>query len=110
MLVDVKPGNTVSVKVRKTPTNQAAAKTISRLLAKDPGGRKARMERKKLLRYASERRRRGGRIWVVRPKAPALFSPTQGASCTLLATSDVIKDLRSVERFIEVSAATQPSS
>ncbi len=110
MLVDVKPGNTVSMKVRETPTNQAAAKTISRLLAKDPGGRKARMERKKLLRHSSEARRRGGRLWMVRPKAPALFSPAQGATCTLLVTSDVFKDLHSVERFIEVSAATQPAS
>ncbi len=110
MPVDIKPGDMVSITVSATPTNGAATKTLSRLLAKGPGGRKARMDRKKLLRYASEGRRRGGRLWMVRPKAPALFAPTKGATCTLLATSDTIRDLHSVERFIEVRAPAQPSS
>lgn len=106
MLVDIEPGTKVSIKVAKTPTNAAAEKTLSRLFAKDLANRKARQNRKKLRQNAIELRRRGGRLWAVRPKAPRLAQPVEGAVCTLLATSDVIADLRSVNRFIDVSPAT----
>ncbi len=102
MSTNITPGSTVAITVAKTPTNGAAQKTLSRLFAKDPANRKARQFRKELLRSAMQRRRRGGRFWIVRPKAPRLFQPIKGATCTLLATSDVIGDLRSVSRFIDV--------
>lgn len=106
MSVDITPGSTVDVKVTRTPTNQRAAKTLSRIFAKAPAHRKARQLRKKLLAYTMDPRRRGGRIWRVRQKAPRLFQPVQGDACSVLATCDVIGDLRSVETFVEVSAAT----
>src|SRR5260221_6022901 len=81
MPVDVKPGAIVSVKVKKTPISEAAAKTLSRLFAKDPANRKARRTRKKLLSGAMEVRRRGGRPWEVPPKAPRLFQPPADRSC-----------------------------
>ena len=106
MSVDIEPGGRVSVKVTKSPTNEAAAKTLSRLFAKDPANRQARRQRKKLRQSATEHRKRGGRLWAVLPKAPRLGQPTAGAACTLLATPDVIADLRSVDRFVELSPAT----
>ena len=106
MSVDVTPGSVVRVKLTKPPTREAAAKTLSRLFAKDQCNRKARRERKQLLKSAATRTRRGGRIWMVRSKAPRLFQPTEGDACTLLATCDVLRDLRSVERFVEIIPAT----
>jgi len=103
MPVEIKPGTVVSVKVKKTPVSAAAAKTLSRLFMKDPGNKKARGRRKKLLAGALDIRRRGGRPWEVRPKAPRLFQPIQGDACKLRATTDVLGDLRSVSRYVDVA-------
>jgi hypothetical protein len=103
--LDIQPGSRIRIQVKKDPTNEAAAKTLSRLFAKDPANRKARRHRKKLLAGALDVRRRGGRPWEVRPKAPRLFQPTAGESCSLLATCDVINDLGSVARFIDIQPA-----
>lgn len=104
MSVDVMPGAVVNVTVKKTPLSQAAAKTLSRLFAKDPVNKKAGRRRKKLLSGAMESRRRGGRPWEVRPKAPRLMQPVAGDACKIRATTDVIDDLRSVSRYIDVKA------
>lgn len=105
MAVDIAPGSVVTVKVKKSPSNQAAAKTLSRLFAKDRMHKKARVQRKKLLAGAVDVRRRGGRPWEVRPKAPRLVQPTAGDACQIRATMDVIGDLRSVARFVDVKLA-----
>jgi hypothetical protein len=105
MSIEAAPGTKVNVKIKKTPTNQAAAKTLSRLFAKGPGASRARRFRKKLLAGSMDVRRRGGRPWEVRQRAPALFKPAPGDACTILATCDVLKDLRSVAAFVEVSPA-----
>ena len=105
MAVDIKPGSKVGIEVKKSPTNEAAAKTLSRIFAKNLNDRGARRRRKELLRSAMQPTRRGGRIWMVRSKAPRLFQPTAGEACTVLATTDVIADLQSVERFIDVKPA-----
>lgn len=103
MALDVKPGAKVRVKVTKNPTNQAAAKTLSRLFLKDPAASKARRQRKQLVKNARYGERRGGRIWIVRPQAPRLYQPKAGDQCTMLATVSTIRDLQSVSRFVEVS-------
>lgn len=104
MAVELKPGTVVQVTVKRTPTNEAAAKTLSRIFAKDPANRRLRPRRKKLLAGAIDIRRRGGRPWEVRSKAPRLIRPTKGAACSLAVTVDLLPDLRSVERFIEIKA------
>jgi hypothetical protein len=104
MAVDIQPGSTVRIKVTKTPNSEGAAKTLSRLFAKDPVNKKLRVRRKKLRTNAMEVRRRGGRPWEVRQKAPRLVQPMAGATCSIRATTDVIGDLNSVARFIEVSS------
>lgn len=103
--MDIKPGSTVQIKVKRTIVSQAAAKTLSRLFAKDPVNKKARRWRKKLLKGSMEVRRRGGRPWEVRQKAPRLFQPVTGDACKVLATPDVIGDILSVERYIDIAAA-----
>jgi hypothetical protein len=103
MSIEVAPGTKVNVKVKKAPSNAAAVKTLSRLFAKAPAAPRARRFRKKLLASTMDVRRRGGRPWEVRQKAPAIFQPVPGDACTILATCDVINDLRSISRFVEVS-------
>lgn len=106
MSLNVKPGTKVVVKISKSPTNAAATKTLSRLFARGEGGRKARQDRKRLRASATVARRRGGRPWYKRPKAPLLFPPEAGKTCVIRVTLDVLKDLQRLERFVEVSAAT----
>ncbi len=93
------------MKVCKSPTNAAATKTLSRLFARGDGGRKARQDRKRLRASATVAHRRGGRPWYKRPKAPLLFQPEAGKTCVVRVTLDVLKDLRSLERFVEISPA-----
>ena len=47
-------------------------------------------------------RRRGGRPWEVRQRAPRLFMPEKGDTCAIKATCDVINDLGSVATFVDV--------
>ncbi len=105
MAAEIVAGTVVSIKVKRTVLKEAAAKTLSRLFAKDPVNRHARGKRKELLKSALMVRRRGGRPWEVRPKAPRLFQPVVGDTCTLRATSDVIGDLRSLTRYIDITPA-----
>jgi hypothetical protein len=101
--MDITPGTLVSVKVKRTVVSEKAAKTLSRLFAKDAANKPLRRRRKKLLSGAIEVRRRGGRPWEVRPKAPRLIQPKTGDTCKILATLDVIGDLKSVSRYVDVS-------
>ncbi|MBI5763157.1 MAG: hypothetical protein HZA51_06500 [Planctomycetes bacterium] len=103
MAAEIKAGTIISIKVKRTVIKEAAAKTLSRLFAKDPVNRQARGRRKKLLKSAFRVRRRGGRPWEIRPKAPRLFQPTVGDSCTVRATSDVLGDLKSLTRYVDVT-------
>jgi hypothetical protein len=102
MLANVAPGATVSITVKKAPTSGAAAKTLSRIFAKDPANRRLRARRKDLRTDETFFIRRGGRPWGVRPKAPRLVQPGAGDSCKVLATVDVLNDLGSVERVVDV--------
>lgn len=99
----IAPGSKVVVKVVKQPTNAAAAKTIVRLLSKDAVARKhdARLKRSRKvhLRQAA----RGGRLWEINVVKQPVATAEVGAAGTIVASLDVIKDLASVTRFIEVS-------
>jgi hypothetical protein len=105
MLENIETGQTVHVTITREPTNASARKTLTRLLSKDPAVAKEE-QRRKQVREANKRKRiRAGRPWIVRPvKKPALAG-RQGESGTLRASYDVLKDLKSVERFVEVKPA-----
>ncbi|MFQ5415368.1 MAG: hypothetical protein ACE5E6_13000 [Phycisphaerae bacterium] len=104
MSIDLQPGSQLTVTVVQDPTNAAAAKTLSRVFASDPANRRTRPARKRLRERKMEGRQRGGRIWMVRPKAPRRFQPKKGDACRLFATSALLNDLRSVSRFVEVAS------
>jgi hypothetical protein len=105
MLDQIKTGQTVHVKVAKHPTNAAARKTLQRLLAKDPQIA-AEEQRRKEVRQATKRlRTRAGRPWISRPVKKRSVVGEPGDAGTLTVSYDVLKDLNSVARFIEVSPA-----
>lgn len=104
-MADIKPGSNVQVKVVKAPTNAAAAKTIVRILSKDKTvmaeNKRQRQIRKRL--YAPQPR--GGRTYggyVVKQHPVKGILGEQG---TVFASLDVVQDLKSVERFVEVTPA-----
>ena len=103
--LSVEPGQMVRVKIVRRPASERATKTLARVLAKDPANRAEQRARKLSRRRAMTSRQRGGRQWEHRPTRIAPFRGEVGEQSTVLATLDVIKDLNSVRRFIEVSTA-----
>ncbi|MCX5658242.1 MAG: hypothetical protein NTW19_00800 [Planctomycetota bacterium] len=105
MLNDIAPGSTVNVKVVKKPTTAAAAKTIVRILSKSvrvkAENERLRKSRKTHFRQAG----RGGRLWNINVVKQHPVKGIEGESETLTATLDVLTDLRSVSRFVDVTKA-----
>jgi hypothetical protein len=100
MALNLKPGQSVKVTISNTITRATARKTIERLFMKDRavfGPMEARSRNFKALP-----KRRGGCIWTKRPNKlhPAL---AKGDFATIKTTPQSIKDLNSVESFIQVA-------
>ena len=104
---EVAPGSTVTVKIVKVPANAAAQKTLVRLLSKDPVVIKENKRLKKVRRANETYSTRGGRwrIWEVRLNKQRPVEGVIGEQGTFIASVDVIRDLKSVARFVEISAA-----
>lgn len=101
----IKPGSTVTVKVIKTPTASAAAKTIVRVLSKDPAAQKENLRLAQVRARRYRPRIRGGRLYGGQLVKQHRLKGSQGESGTILATVDVIRDLNSVRRFVEIETA-----
>lgn len=101
MAIAAKPGQSVRVTVTKNINRESARKTLERLFMTDKAVRGPVEARSN--NFKDLPKRRGGRIWTKRPnKLHASLS--KGASATIKATPQSIKDLNSVEAFVEVSA------
>ena len=99
MAIDFKPGQSLRVTINKQISRDAAKKTLERLFMKDKsvaGPIEARSANFKELP-----KRRGGCIWTKRPNKlhPELV---KGATATLRATPQHLRDLKSVADFVEV--------
>jgi hypothetical protein len=99
MALEAKPGKTVRVTITKNITRESARKTLERLFMQDkavagPIERRSR-------NFKELPKRRGGVIWTKRPNKvhPKL---DRGASATVKATPQHMRDLTSVEDFVEV--------
>ncbi len=103
MAIDVAPGTLVQVKLAKQPKRAAAIKTLDRLFRKD-GKIKKELERLKETR-PTRFHTRGGRPWGDRPPQLRPFKLQTGASCKIVASVDVIRDLASVGEYVEVRPA-----
>ena len=99
MAIDLKPGTTVRVTINKNITRASARKTLERLFLTDKEVKKPIHRRSR--NFIELPKRRGGQIWTKRPNK---VHPTldKGAAATIKTTPQLIKDLRSVEDFIQV--------
>jgi len=105
MFDNISPGSTVTVKVVKQPHNSAATKTLIRVLSKDPLVQAQNKRLRKIRKQQYAPARRGGRLYGGRMIKISPFKVDVGLTQTVKATMDVINDLQSVKRFIEVSSA-----
>ncbi|MEM1210132.1 MAG: hypothetical protein AAGB29_07010 [Planctomycetota bacterium] len=104
-LDSITPGQTITVKVTKPVTSDAASKTIKRLFAKDESVKAELDRRAKVRRKGFAPTRRGGRFYGGHVRiGHEPVKGQQGEAGTIRATVDVIRDLRSIERFVEVDA------
>lgn len=102
---DIAPGTKVNVKIVKQPTSVAASKTLARVLSKDPQVKAENRRQADVRRTNYNPQRRGGRLYGGHVVKQHPVAGQLGESGTLTATVDVLRDLRRVERFIEVKKA-----
>lgn len=104
---DIAPGTKINVKIVKQPTNAAASKTLARLLSKDPAAIAENKRHARIRKKAQWMSTRGGRwrIWESRLAKQHPVKGRLGEEGTLVASYDVLKDLPSVARFVEVTPA-----
>ena len=100
--IDVKAGANVRVTISKTVNRDAARKTLERLFMRDRAVARPIAARSR--NFKELPKRRGGQIWTKRPNKvhPRL---ERGASATLLATPQHLRDLKSVGEFVNVEQA-----
>lgn len=102
---DIKPGSKISVKIIKRPTSAAGVKTVVRLLSKDHTIIAENARLKKTRKNHFRQSRRGGRFWDVNVVKQHPVKGLEGETGTFMATLDVLTDLKSIEKFVEVTAA-----
>ena len=103
---EITPGTRIQVRVVKTPTNASAATTLRRVLGRDLAHRRE-AERLKRVRAKNLRyQQRGGRQWAVRVPKQEPVEAEPGASANIPGTLQMLRDLKSVERFVEVTPAS----
>jgi hypothetical protein len=105
MTDSIATGSRISVKIVKEPTNAPAAKTLVRLLSKDAKAVAENERHRKIRAKGYAPSRRGGRLYGGQIVKQHPIKATVGASGILTATTDVLRDLGSVARFVEVTAA-----
>jgi hypothetical protein len=102
MAIDVKAGQTVRVTISKTINRASARKTIERVFLLDKAIRTPIHARSR--NFIEIPKRRGGQIWTKRTNKvhPTLIP---GAAATVKTTPQMLKDLKSVETFVQVQGA-----
>ena len=101
MALDLKPGATVRVTISKTIKREGARKTLERLFMRDKAVSGPIAARSK--NFKELPKRRGGQIWTKRPNKINL-PLNKGDAAIVTATPQAIKDLASVEDFVQVAA------
>jgi hypothetical protein len=101
MAIEAKSGQTLRVTITKFINRDSARKTLERIFLKDKAVAKPLEDRS--ANFKDLPKRRGGRIWTKHPNK--LHLPLdKGNSATIKATPQTVKDLNSVEKFVEVAA------
>ncbi len=102
-MAEIKPGQWITVKVKSAPRAAAGRKTLVRLFEQDPAVKKER-ERLKKTRPVRQHRR-GGRLWNDRPAKVEVVEVKPGASYKVFASLAALRDLQSVEKYVELNPA-----
>ena len=89
------------------PKRPAARKTIERLMWMQPQCKKdhsmlQQRRKQKDIKYTI----RAGRVWFDRPRATRTVRCEKGASFTLHVTPQIVNDLKSVEKYLKLSAVS----
>lgn len=102
---ELAPGTKINLKIVHQPTSAAASKTLMRLLSKDPAVIAENKRHAKIRKKAQWMSTRGGRwrVWESRLAKQHPVTGSIGEEGTILASYDVLKDLPSVARFVEVT-------
>ena len=102
--MDVKPGSTVTIEIKNNPTTAAGQKTLARLCRKDPAVlRRQRFQDRH--RPSWQMWRRGGRMWHHQMHSTSGVELKPGSRYTVFASLDVVRDLASVQRWINITPA-----
>lgn len=104
-IAKIKPGSMVQIKIVKRPTSRAALETLKRLFYKDATIKKEANRHQTIRKHSLRRIRRGGRLYRLLPPKLQLVWGKVGEVGVIRASVDVLGDLASVSKFIEVSAA-----
>jgi len=100
MALELKPGQNIRVTISKTINRASARKTLERLFLKDDTISDPLDNRSR--NFKELPKRRGGCIWTKRPnKVHPLLA--KGDSASVKTTTQSIRDLKSVEAFIQVA-------
>lgn len=102
MAAEIAIGSRIHIKVLKTPRSVAARKTLLRVLMKDNGHRKRHEVNRRHRRTAIQRRRHAGRPWYVIPRKALPVTGAPGEEATILATADVVADLKGLQEYLEI--------
>ena len=105
MFENIAIGSDIHVKITKRPVSVAAAKTLVRVLSKDPVIQARNKHLRKVRDSHYRPRMRGGRLYGGRMIKLNPITVDTGKTGTLKATLDVLNDLRSVSRFVEITPA-----
>lgn len=99
MAIELKPGQTVRVKINKTINRDSARKTLERLFLQDKSVVAPLNTRSR--NFKELPKRRGGTIWTKRVNKlhPSL---NRGDEATFKTTPQSIRDLNSVASFVEI--------
>jgi len=103
MATEIKPGQWINVKITAVPKAANNRKTMIRLFEKDGG---VRVERKRLaVSRPVTTHIRGGRPWADRPRRLQAVKMEVGSTYKLFGSVDVLRDLKSLAKFVEISPA-----
>jgi hypothetical protein len=102
MAIELKPGGNIRVTISRTINRATARKTLERLFMGDKAVYKPMEMRSR--NFKEIPKRRGGCIWTKRVNKlhPGLET---GAAATIKATPQHLRDLNSVEEFVQVTPA-----
>jgi hypothetical protein len=104
MASEIQPGQWINVKVTAEPRSAASLKTMHRVLQKDESVRAEHRRRRRA--RPPKWHIRGGRRWFDRPARLSAVETKPGSAYKLFASVDVLRDLESLRRYVEITPAS----